>query len=155
MYSPTLFLDLGTRTGWWVSVTPRPLSAPGKDPVPIVQEAGWTPGPVWTGTKILTPIGIRFPDRPARSQSLYRLTYPAHIFQLCYRTFAHPSIQARLINPSTHTFIHPVIRSSIHRCVSLYIYRLPTTVNIIRQLFFWPSGSQQHFATTTASGFQD
>ena len=22
--------------------------------------------------------GIRFPDRPARSQSLYRLSYPAH-----------------------------------------------------------------------------
>jgi hypothetical protein len=26
-------------------------STPGKDPVPIVQEAGWTPGPVWTGGK--------------------------------------------------------------------------------------------------------
>ena len=25
---------------------PRPLFTPGKDPVPIVQEAGWTPGPV-------------------------------------------------------------------------------------------------------------
>ena len=24
---------------------------PGKDPVPILQEAGWTPGPVWTGGK--------------------------------------------------------------------------------------------------------
>ena len=23
--------------------------SPGKDPVPIVQEAGWAPGPVWTG----------------------------------------------------------------------------------------------------------
>jgi len=26
-------------------------STPGKDPVPIVQEAGWAPGPVWTGGK--------------------------------------------------------------------------------------------------------
>jgi hypothetical protein len=34
-------LDLGTRRGLGVSVTPRPLSTPGKDPVPIVQEAGW------------------------------------------------------------------------------------------------------------------
>ena len=25
---------------------------PGKDPVPIVQEAGWAPGPVWTGGKV-------------------------------------------------------------------------------------------------------
>ena len=28
---------------------------PGKDPVPIVQEAGWTPGPIWTGAENLTP----------------------------------------------------------------------------------------------------
>ena len=26
---------------------------PGKDPVPIVQEAGWAPGPVWTGAENL------------------------------------------------------------------------------------------------------
>jgi len=40
---------------------------PEKDPVPIVQEAGWAPGPVWTGAENLAPTGIRFPDRPARS----------------------------------------------------------------------------------------
>ena len=28
---------------------------PGKDPVPIVQEAGWAPGPVWTGAVNLAP----------------------------------------------------------------------------------------------------
>jgi len=49
---------------------PRPLFTPGKDPVPIVQEAGWAPGPVWTGTE-----KSRSPERPARSQSLYRLSY--------------------------------------------------------------------------------
>ena len=27
----------------------------GKDPVPIVQEAGWAPGPVWTGAENLAP----------------------------------------------------------------------------------------------------
>jgi hypothetical protein len=30
----------GTRRRWGVSVTPRPLFTPGKDPIPIVQEAG-------------------------------------------------------------------------------------------------------------------
>jgi hypothetical protein len=45
-------------------------------PVPIVQEAGWSPGPVWTGAKNLALTGTRSPDRPARSESLYRLTYP-------------------------------------------------------------------------------
>jgi hypothetical protein len=52
---------------------PRPHSTLGKDPVPIVQEAGWAPEPVWTGAENLAPTGIRSPDRPARSQSLYRL----------------------------------------------------------------------------------
>jgi hypothetical protein len=50
-----------------VSVTPRPLSTPRKDPVPIAQEAGWAPGPVWTCAENLDPTGNRSPDRPARS----------------------------------------------------------------------------------------
>jgi hypothetical protein len=49
---------------------------PRKDPVPIVQEAGWALGPVWIGAENLDPTGIRFPDLPARSESLYRLSYP-------------------------------------------------------------------------------
>jgi hypothetical protein len=32
---------------------------PAKDPAPIVQEAGWAPGPVWTGVENLAPTGIR------------------------------------------------------------------------------------------------
>ena len=60
--------------------TPWPLFTPGKDPVPIVQEAGWAPGSVWTGAENLASTGIRSPDRPARGQSLYRLSNPAHNF---------------------------------------------------------------------------
>ena len=57
--------------------TPRPgRFIPWKDPVPIVQEAGWVPEPVWTGAENLPPpTGIRSPDRPALSESLYRLSY--------------------------------------------------------------------------------
>jgi hypothetical protein len=44
-----LFHDRGTRRGLVVSSTPRPHFTPRKDPVPILQEAGWAPGPVWTG----------------------------------------------------------------------------------------------------------
>ena len=72
-----LFHDHGTWRGWGVSVTPWPFFTPGNDPVPIVQEAGWAPGPVWTGAENIAPTGIRSPDRPARGQSLYRLSYPA------------------------------------------------------------------------------
>jgi len=71
-----LFHDRDTRRGWVVS-TPRPHFTPGKDPVPILQEAGWAPGPVWMGGKS-RPHRDSIPDRPARSQSLYRLRYPAH-----------------------------------------------------------------------------
>ena len=72
-----LFHDCGTRRGWVVSNTRRPHFTPGKDPVPILQETGWAPGPVWTGGKS-RPHRDSIPDRPARSQSLYRLSYPAH-----------------------------------------------------------------------------
>ena len=51
---------------------------PGKEPVLIVEEAVWAPGPIWTGAENLAPTGIRSPDRPARSQSLFRLSYPPH-----------------------------------------------------------------------------
>ena len=60
---------------------------PGKDPIPIVQEAGWASGPVWTNAEnLVPPTGIRSPDRPARSESLYRLSYPGrHLFQVLER----------------------------------------------------------------------
>ena len=47
------------------------------DPTSIVKEAEWAPGSVWAGAENLAPItGIRFPDRPAHSESLHRLSYP-------------------------------------------------------------------------------
>jgi len=61
------------------------LFTPGKDLVPIVQEAGWAPGPVWTGTENLAPTGMRSLDCPARSQSLYRLNYPANTMMLLHK----------------------------------------------------------------------
>ena len=49
-----------------VSSTPRPHFTPGKDSVPILQEAGWAPGPVWTGGKSRS-YRDSIPDRSARS----------------------------------------------------------------------------------------
>jgi len=46
-----------------VSSTPRPHFTPGKEPVPIVQEAWWAPGPVWTGDKT-RPYRDSIPERP-------------------------------------------------------------------------------------------
>jgi len=58
------FFNLGVRWGG----RSRPLSGrfnPGKDPVPIVLEAGWASKPVWTVAENLTPAGIQSPDGPA------------------------------------------------------------------------------------------
>jgi len=65
------------------SSTSRPHFTPGKDPVPIVQEAGWAPGRVWTGGKS-RPHRDSIPDRVARSQTLYRLSYPVHKYPSRY-----------------------------------------------------------------------
>ena len=52
--------------GEWSAARPGRTLPPGKDPVPILQEAGWAPGPVWTGGKS-RPHRDSIPDRLARS----------------------------------------------------------------------------------------
>ena len=86
--------------------------------LPIVQEAGWSRGPVWAGGKS-RPTGIRSPDRSARSQSVNRMSYPAHtrnaylsnfVFALCgsscapvFLTFC---ITLPVLLPSSRTFFN-------------------------------------------------
>jgi hypothetical protein len=74
-----LILNLGTRLGWVVRVTPRPRALP---PVPIGHEAGWAPEPVWTQRleeKSSASIGDRTPVVQLvvshYTQSLYWLSY--------------------------------------------------------------------------------
>jgi hypothetical protein len=71
-----LFLDLGARRGGWSAPRPGRFTL-GKDPVPIVYEAGWAPGTVWMGAENLAPTGIRSLDRPAHSELLHRLIFPS------------------------------------------------------------------------------
>ena len=76
-----LFHDRGTRRGWVVSNTPRPHFTPRKDPVPIVQKAGWAPGSVWTGGKS-RPHRDSIPERPARSSVTVPTELPGPQFKL-------------------------------------------------------------------------
>ena len=76
------FLDHGTKRGLGVSVTSRPLFTPGKDPVPIVQEAGWAPGPVWTGAENLTPPPPGFDPRTAQPVASRYTDYASPFFWL-------------------------------------------------------------------------
>jgi hypothetical protein len=70
-----LILVLGAGRGWVVSTTPRPLY-PRERPVTHCTGNWVGPGPVWTCAKNLSSTEIRSPDSSARSQSLYRLSYP-------------------------------------------------------------------------------
>jgi hypothetical protein len=46
------------------------------------------PKPVWTGAENFTPTGSRSPDRPASSQSLYRLSYRVPYFTYLFYSFS-------------------------------------------------------------------
>ena len=108
-----LFPDHCTRRGWGVSVTPRLFFTPGKDSLPIVQEAVWAPGTVWTDAKNLAPTGIRSPDRPARSQSLYGLSYRPILIQITI-----------LISGEVHKLWNSLlrrIRQGQYMCTLLYV----------------------------------
>jgi hypothetical protein len=58
----------------------QPHSTPGKTRYPLYRRLGGPQGRSGWVRKNLAPTGFRSPDRPARSQSLYRLNYRAHIF---------------------------------------------------------------------------
>ena len=53
---------------------------PGRDTVPIVEGAGWVPQTVWTGAENLAPHRDSI-NRPTRSESLCRLSYPSGLRQ--------------------------------------------------------------------------
>jgi hypothetical protein len=73
----------------------RPFHPREKDLILILQEAWWVPGPVWTGAENFAPKGIRCLDRPACSQSLYRLNY-----------LVVPNICYEFVIETTHIVIH-------------------------------------------------
>ena len=69
----TVSLAADLDEGRWL--TPHPgRFTPGKDiRYPLHRRLG---DPVWVSAENLASTGIRFPDRPARSQLLYTLRYP-------------------------------------------------------------------------------
>jgi hypothetical protein len=113
--------------GWVVTATPLPLF-PRETPGIIVYEDGWIPGPVWTGAENLAPTGIRSPDRPARSESLYRLSYPGPL----------PVIKTEL-NSSQFKFRRSIRNKKNalcknHVCLSLCLWPSVTEDNVCRIL---------------------
>ena len=87
----------------------RPQLTPGKDTVPILLEAGWASGPVWTGAENLAPTGIRSPDRPARRQSLYRLSYPALVMNCTFFYSLHCLVDILIVGISKVQATSPLL----------------------------------------------
>ena len=62
---------------------PAPAALPpGKTRYPLYRSLGGPQGRFGRVRKISHTTGIRFPDRPARSESLYRLSYPGPLYFL-------------------------------------------------------------------------
>jgi hypothetical protein len=80
--------------GGWSKPRPSRLNQ-GKDSVPIVQEVGWSQGPVWAGEGNSRPTEVRSSNRPSCTVPLYRLRCPNYIYLFIYaRIFIIP-----LLNP--------------------------------------------------------
>jgi hypothetical protein len=98
-----LILDLGTRWGEWSASRPSRALAQGKGPlVPTIQEAGWASEQVWPQRleeKSFTLPGIepRSPGGPARSQTQYWLSYPAHHHGYCHTIFQDMEIKFKSV----------------------------------------------------------
>jgi len=75
-----LVVNLGARLGWVVNAAPR-LHYPREGaPAPIVQEAGWAPGPVWTSkekrTFLIPHLGLYpGPISPSQLTFMYNTSY--------------------------------------------------------------------------------
>jgi hypothetical protein len=86
---------------------PRPgRFTPGKTRYPLHMRLGGPQGRSGQVRKILPHTGIRFPDRPARSESLYRLSYRAP------HTIIHKQIIINfvlLLHILTHVYLLNVI----------------------------------------------
>jgi hypothetical protein len=119
------FLDLGTRRGGWSA--PRPGLTPGKDRGTHRTGGWWAPGPVWTCAKILAPTGIRSPDRPARSQLLYQLSYPAESNIHEYQEYFLGGKDGRFIDDNLIAFLCC--------CLKIWEPKLPGTLRACRGLY--------------------
>ena len=105
-----LLHNLGTRRVWVVSTMPRPLRLLERDPVPIVQEAGWAAGLIWMGVESLAHKGVQTQYCPAHSRSLFCLCYPGCLItEWDSMVVNYKTPQPRMgLTWYSHTLIHPL-----------------------------------------------
>ena len=117
------FFNPEIRWGGWSKPVPAALPL-GKKRVPIIQEAGWARGPLWTGAENLTPTGIRSQDRQVRSESNLNTSYTKAITADLYSIFLmHPGHNENLSLAEKFTVLRIQISSA---CMKR---KLPATEN--------------------------
>jgi hypothetical protein len=82
------FLDRGIRSGWVVNSTPQLHFTPPERPGTHCT-GGWVGPRASLDSGKSRPTGIRSPDCPARSQSLYRLSYLALVWCAGWNELIH------------------------------------------------------------------
>jgi hypothetical protein len=151
----TLILNLGTRWGWVVSVTPRPRFTSGER----------TPGTHWIGSwmgpragldggarrKILCPFRGSKPDRPARSQTLYCLSCCLYSHKLWAKYAYCAKIEYIIQYLMNQTFIwkrmdFTPLYISTNSCTNIKW----SNVGELPLLFCWASDNNQVFLTFPA-----
>jgi len=97
------FFNLGARWGWMVNATSQPLYPRER---PGTSYTGGCVGPSsgLHGSGKSRLYWIRSPDRPARSQSLYRLSYPAYRVNFTFTNTITPKRHTR-----TDLHLNPVL----------------------------------------------
>ena len=90
---------------------------PEKDPAPIVQEAGWVSEPVWKEAENFAFTRIRTPDCPARSESLYRLSYRGPQIYTNQNKIFHVRVKRKWSpSPTTNRRIEAAKYKNIEEC---------------------------------------
>ena len=90
--------------GEWSAARPGRILPPGIEPVPVVQEAGWDPGPVWKGRKS-RPHRDSIPDRPARSSVAIPTELPGPLGSLLLSAVNSSYIRSYLILAGSHVIL--------------------------------------------------
>ena len=93
---------------------------PGKSRYPLYGRLGQPQGRSGRAWKIPPPTGIQSPDRPGRSESLYRLRYPRRTLEWCANTKNEEKMFLSLVlrSGSTGTRIQSSATSNKPKCIT-------------------------------------
>ena len=112
--------------GEWSATRPGRTLPPGKKPVPILQEVGWAPGPVWRGRKS-RPHRDSIPDLPAHSSVAIPTELPGPHLYIVAELRKRGAIPPRIIVWCIGTGKLEVLRHDVNEYRSVPAYTRSST----------------------------